>query len=373
MTARVRAEIDIAAIKYNMAAIRAFVGPKTDVMAVVKANAYGHGLEIVSQAAWDSGARCYGVTAIEEGASVRRLLPEAGICLLSPFLPGEDEGIVQNRLTPFISSLEQAERLSVECSRRSVSLEVHLEIDTGMGRSGLPPESALEAAGRIAALPGIRITGLATHFACGDSDPDFTRKQNQSLMRVLEELRRRGIRPEVIHDANSGALSTTPETFNSLVRPGLFLYGIRPKSLEPSSFRQLKPVLALKTRVALLKELPEGHAISYDRTHILTRPSLVATLPVGYGDGYPRELSNRGSVLIRGFRAPILGRVCMDMTVVDVTDLPGATVGDEAVLIGRQGSDEITVEQLAALINTTEHDITTRLTDRVARIPVHQG
>ncbi len=370
MTPSVWAEIDIAAIRDNLAAIRSFVGPSTDVMAVVKANAYGHGIGIVSRAAWEAGARWFGVGTVQEGAYVRGELTDSHICLFSPFLAGEESEIVRARLIPLLSSEEQAERLSAECRNQSADIEVHLEIDTGMGRSGMQPSVAVSQAERIVGLPGIRITGAATHFPCGDTDAEFSRDQARQLATLESDLRERGIRLDVIHAANSGGTLLAPEARLSLVRPGLLMYGIHPVAIGHERLPGVRPALSLKTRVALIRELPAGHTISYGRTHVLSRPSRVATLPVGYGDGYPRELSNRGGVLIRGKRAPILGRVCMDMTVVDVTEVPDAEVGDESVLIGYQEALRITAEEIAESIGTTEHDVTTRLTERVTRVPV---
>ena len=372
MTPRVWAEIDIAAIRENLAAIRSFVGPSTEVMAVVKANAYGHGIGIVCQAAREAGTRWFGVGTVQEGVFVRGEIPDSHICLFSPFLAGEEPDLVRNRLIPLLSSEEQADRLSTECRNQNAEIDVHLEIDTGMGRSGIQPFAALSLAGRIVGLPGIRLTGASTHFPCGDTDPEFTRGQARVLATLVSDLCDRGIRLEMIHAANSGGTIHAPEARLNLVRPGLLMYGIRPIAIGRDLSPTVRPALSLKTRVALIRELTAGHTISYGRTHVLSKPSRVATLPVGYGDGYPRELSNRGAVLIWGKRAPILGRVCMDMTVVDVTEIPDADVGDEAVLIGSQGGASISAEDVARDIGTTEHDVTTRLSERVTRVPIGQ-
>jgi alanine racemase len=371
MTARVWAEIDVAAIKSNLAAIRSFNGPQTDVMAVVKANAYGHGLEIVANAAWESGTRWFGVATVSEGVEVRYLLPESWVCLFPPFCPGEEAEIVRSDLIPLISSQEQAERLSVANDSQREPLSVHLEVDTGMGRSGILPSGALALAQSIAQNPRLMLGGIATHFAAGDTDPSFTRRQADELNKVVGLLSGEGIDPGVIHAANSGGMILASESRFNLVRPGLLMYGILPIALNETLIPDLSPALVLKTCVSLIRDLPKGHSISYGRTHQLSRDSRVATLPVGYGDGYPRDLSNQGAALISGQRAPILGRVCMDITVVDITDIPGVSEGDEAVLIGAQGNYRIRTEDIARLIGTTEHDVTTRLTERVPRIPVN--
>ena len=368
MTARVWAEIDIAAIRDNLAAIRSYVGPQTDVMAVVKANAYGHGLDIVTRAAGEAGAGWFGVATVAEGAAVRRILPDSSICLFAPFLGGEEEEIVRAGITPLLSSEREAALLSAECERQSASVDVHIEIDTGMGRSGTLPEEASKLASAVQQYPRLRLSGVATHLPSGDTDPEFTAAQVRAISDVVERLTHEGARLEVIHAANSGGTITAPAGRFNLIRPGLLMYGIRPIAVPAAQIPEVRPLLSLKTTVALIRRLPEGRSISYARTHILTRPSIVATLPVGYGDGYPRELSNRGHTLIGSQRAPILGRVCMDMTVVDITEIDGVREGDEVVLIGGQGTESIRTEEIAELIGTTEHDVTTRLTERVTRV-----
>jgi len=365
---RLQAVIDLGAIRRNVASLRAVGGPGVALMPAVKADAYGHGLEPVSRALAEAGVEWLGVATVEEGARARRTVPAARVCLLSPFLPPDAPEVLRLGLVPLLSTWEQARSLEDAAARAGAVAEAHLEIDTGMGRSGVPAGEAGEAAARLAGLPHIRITGAATHFACAETDPEFTARQASLFDRLLESLRAAGLPVETVHAANSAALLARVRSRDRLARPGLMVYGISPFGLRAAPDVEVRPALTLRTRVALVRSLPAGHPISYGATCRLARPSRVATLPVGYGDGYPRALSGRGCVLLQGRRAPILGRVCMDMMVVDATDVPGAAPGDEAVLIGTQGGEQIRAEELAALAETTEHAITTCLTSRVERV-----
>ena len=370
MKPRVWAEVDLSAIRQNVDAIRAHVGLRVDVMPIVKADAYGHGAVEVARAALSAGSEWLGVASAAEGAALRKTLTNGSICLLSPFEPEDAEEIVANRLTASISDLEGAKALSVAAQKQRTGARVHLKVDTGMGRQGALPEQADRIAAIVGRMPSIMITGLFTHFACADDDPEFTAHQ----LSVFEQVRQRVAATDTLvkpsHCAASSALLRYPQSRLDLVRPGLLIYGIEPPVPKEVSIPPLRPALSLKARVVQVRTLPAGHGVSYGRTHILTRPSRLAVLPVGYGDGYPRALGNVGRVLINGASAPIVGRVCMDLTLVDVTDIPGVNVGTEAVLIGRQGSEKIRVEEIARLIQTTEHDVTTRLTPRVPRIYV---
>lgn len=373
MKPRVWAEVDLSAIRQNVDAIRSFVGLRVDVMPVVKADAYGHGAVEVARAALSAGADWLGVASVAEGAALRKVLPNGTVCLLSPFEAADADEIVAQRLTPAISDLDGARALSVAAQKQRTGVRVHMKVDTGMGRQGVMPELAERLASVVARMPSIVIEGLFTHFACADDDPEFTARQ----LAVFEDARQRVLatdtRLKPVHCAASAALLRYPEARLDLVRPGLLVYGIMPPIPAEVSVPPLRPAMTLRTRIVQVRNLPAGHGVSYARTRILTRPSRIAVLPVGYGDGYPRALSNIGRVLVNEAPAPIVGRVCMDMTLVDVTDIPGANVGSEVVLIGRQGAECIRVEEIAKLIDTTEHDVTTRLTPRVPRVYVASG
>jgi alanine racemase len=382
-TARAWAEVDLGAIRANVAALRTHLPFSIQLLAVVKADAYGHGLVPVARSAWEAGAAWLGVATVDEGSALRSAGIEAPIALLCAPLPEQAGAIVKHRLTAAVGDMTTLQALAAVAKHAKAGAEpaaIHLEIDTGMGRSGAQAEEALALWQAARAIGTLKVTGLATHFADADGpDTALTHRQEQQLRQVRAALERDGARFEVVHLSNSAGTLRFQAAGGNLIRPGLLLYGISPSlpaadESSSSERRQdthslaLRPALTLKARVATVRALPAGHPISYGATHRLTRASLVATVLIGYGDGYPRRLSNRGHLLLQGRRAPILGRVCMDQTVVDVTDIPGVAPGMEAVCIGAQGTDRIAVEEIATRIETTEHEITTCLTARIPRI-----
>jgi alanine racemase len=368
MESRVWAEIDLATVRHNVNAIRAHVGLRVDVMPVVKADGYGHGAAEVARAALEAGAEWLGVATVAEGVDLRALFPAAKICVFAPFQREECPEIVLNRLIPFLSDLEQARALSQTAQRLRAGAQVHLEVDTGMGRSGVLPEQAAQLANWIARMPAILITGLSTHFPSADEDPHFTLQQLRIFHQVRAAVEATDTRLSPVHCANSAALLRYPASRLDLVRPGLLTYGILPPVPPDTPIPPVRPALTLKTRIALVRKLPQGHTISYGRTYALPHPGRIATLPVGYGDGYPRALSNVGHVLVCGRKVPIVGRICMDVTMIDISNVPEAHAGAEVVLVGKQDEQEIRVEEIARLTQTTAHDVTTRLTARVPRI-----
>lgn len=368
MTNRVVAEIDLGAIRSNVSEICGFVGPRVAVMPVVKADAYGHGALEVARVALESGADWLGVATVEEGVTLRKAFSTVNIAVFAPFDYDDAETIVLHRLTTFLSDMEGAMALSRAGQKLRGGARVHLEVDTGMGRSGALPDMAIRITKQVARMPSIIICGLTTHFPSAEDNPDFSMTQLSQFLKTAESVKETDTQLQHLHCANSAALLRYPAARLNMVRPGLLTYGIVPEVPASTPMPLLRPALTLKTHVVLVRALPEGHTISYGKTHVLRRPSLVATLPVGYGDGYPRALGNYGEVLINGQRAPIIGRVCMDVTMVDVTEVPNVEQGTEVVLIGSQGIEQITVEELARSIQTTEHDITTRMTARVPRI-----
>ncbi len=368
MNSRIWTEVDLSAIRHNFGVIRSLVGMRTEVMPVVKANAYGHGLIEVSRALHSAGADWLCVANVADGVALRKVLPAVSICLLAPFLRDEAEAIVVNQLVPLLSTLDQARTLALTAHSLRSGVRAHIEVDTGMGRSGVLPEAAGRLAEQISRLPSILVTGLATHFSSAENNRAKTLQQLALFEESCKAVESTDTRLTILHAANSAALLQVPKSRLTAVRPGLLIYGILPAGSKENARIALQPALTLKATIALVRELPTGSTISYNETCTLTRPARVATLPVGYGDGYPRALSSSGSVLIHGRRAPILGRVCMDMTMVDVTAIPEAVPGSEAVLIGAQDGDRIRAEQLARLIGASEHEITTRIADRVPRM-----
>jgi alanine racemase len=370
-------EVDLNTIRANVDAIQKWIGPAQRIMTVVKADAYGHGLVPVAQTALEAGARWLGVATVEEGVTLREAGVSAPVCLLCPCALDEVSLLVEYGLTATIGDVATLDALGKTASKAAISafsaisaisragVQIHLDIDTGIGRSGAQPSDAVGLWQR-AVRAGLRVTGVATHFSDADNpDETLTGLQEIAFVQTLDALRHAGARFDWIHADNSPATLRCACPSANLVRPGLLLYGIAPFPSMPPLFH---PALALKARIATVRELSQGHPISYGATVRLTRPSRVATALIGYGDGYPRRLSNRGHMLVRGQRAPILGRVCMDQTVIDVTDIPEASAGDIAVCIGAQGAESLTVEEIALLIDTTPHEITTCLTARLPRL-----
>ncbi len=367
---RVWAEIDPDALRHNISLLTRHFAPAR-VLAVLKADAYGHGVAQIALLCAEGGLTDFGVATPAEGAALRPLLPpDAAVYLLGPALPSEAPAIVHYRLTLLLSSLEMGQALSKAAQAQNVTASAHLDLDTGIGRAGAQLSEAHTLLAALDALPNLSITGLATHFADADDNPADAQAQHSLFLDFLQTLGSR-TRSLLVHASNSpAALNLPPSAHHTLLRPGLLLYGIEP---TPGLFAErglpLRPVLSLRTRVSLCRFLPAGATISYGRTYTVPPGGgTYATLTVGYGDGYPRGLSNRGFVLIHGKRAPICGRVCMDQIVVDVSAVPNVQAGDVATLIGTDGNETVTAGELAALIPTTPHAITTGLTARVGRV-----
>lgn len=354
------AEIDREALRHNAGVAREKAGPSVDLLAVVKANAYGHGLEPVAEALAEE-VDLFGVANLEEAARIRSAIAQP-VMIMGPALPSEVAPIASAGFIPSISTAEEAEAFAKYGTPRR-PVEVNFKIDTGMGRMGAPEKNAVELFRKVSAFSGLKVHSVSTHLPVSDEDESFTRTQLRTFGDLLKQLR-----TEVPGDYKAHALQTlgtlafSEEPFE-IVRPGILFYGISPRAEFQSL---LRPAMTWKTRIALIRQMPEGHGISYGRTFITPKPMRVATLSAGYADGYPRHLSNRGaSVLVRGKRCPLLGRVTMDLMVVNVTDLPEASVGDEVVLMGRQGEAEIACAELAERAGTITWEITTRVGSRV--------
>jgi alanine racemase len=338
-------------------------------MAVVKANAYGHGAVAVARAALDAGADRLGVVCVDEGEELRRGGVGAPILVMGHTPVSQAERAVALALTLTVNSLELAEEIARHAIPRGFALPVHLKVETGLNRYGLPPEQLLPLAQSIRHLEGVDIEGLWTHFATGDeADKSYVRRQFRAFNVVAEQLPWIRLR----HVANTGTLLDMPELSLGMVRAGIGIYGCYPSG-EVSREVTLRPVLSLKSRVARLRRLESSESVSYGCTWSAQRPSVVALVMCGYGDGLRRALSNRGSVLIRGCRAPIVGRIAMDMCVADITDIPFVAVDDEVVIIGRQRDEEIAAEEVAALSETISYEILTGITARVPRVYRREG
>jgi len=342
-------------------------------MVTVKANGYGHGAVEVARAALEGGATRLAVHRTLEGVQLRQAGIAAPILVMGYTLPAESERVVRWNLTPTVNSQPQAEALSAVAMAAGRSLPIHVKVDTGMGRYGLLPEETLDFVRFLSQLPGLVLEVLYTHHSVADlADKTFTRHQFSVYMDVVKQLEAAGFTFPLKHVANSATTLDLPEMALDMVRCGIALYGLHPSAkVEPAV--PLRPALTLKSRLARVRTLPAGASISYGRTYITNEPTRVALVPVGYGDGYHRVISNRGAVLIHGQRAPIVGRVCMDQFVVNVSHIPGVQLHDEVVLVGRQGEGHIPAEEVARWAETINYEVTTSLLPRVVRIYLKGG
>jgi alanine racemase len=360
--------VDHAALRWNLRQIREKVGSGIKILSMVKANAYGHGATAAARTLAGAGGDAFGVATLEEGVELRQAGIRAPILVLAGAYADQLEEFLTHSLIPVVHDLDTTKRLEKALQQRGSTLNVHLKIDTGMGRLGLVAAETAEWVGEVKKLKAIRIAGVFSHFSHAESvEGDYTRQQLDIFNRVVDQLRAENIRPPLVHLANSAATIALPAAYFDMVRPGIMLYGVYPSPAMASQI-VLKPVLAWKTKILQLKKVPAGTSVSYGQTFITKRESLIATLPIGYADGYPRLLSNRGEVLIGGQRAAVAGRVCMDLTMIDVTDIRNVKQGDEVVLLGRQGDAEISADQIAAWANTISYEILTSIGARVPRI-----
>jgi alanine racemase len=362
------AEIDLDAIAFNIQAFRQHVGEKVALIAVVKANGYGHGAIPVAEAALAAGAERLAVHRMLEGVELRKAGIQAPILIMGYTPPDGAELAAAWQLTPSLMTIEFAQALSAWATASGLKIPVHIKIDSGMSRYGLLPAEVVGFLHSIASLPGIYLEGLFTHFATADwADQSFTRQQLSVFNDVRIATRQAGFEFPLVHAANSAAMLKLPEAHLDAVRPGIAMYGLAPSNEWAPPF-EIRPALALKSLVSRVRLLPAGAGVSYGRTYITSQPTVAALVPVGYGDGFHRILSNKGSVLIRGRRAPILGRVCMDQFVVDVSGIPEVQQDDEVVLVGQQGQARIRAEEVALLAGTLNYEVTTSLLPRVARL-----
>ena len=365
------ATVDLTALAHNVSEFRRRLSPGCNIMAIVKANAYGHGAVDVARALLKQGIARVAVVSVDEGIALRSAGINAPIVLLGPLFPEHIEDVLAHQLTPVISDRTVIEPLAKAAARLASPYPIHVKVETGMGRLGLSADEALQVLTTHRLPASLQLEGLMTHLADADGETrDQTDRQLRQFHRVLDGLTAHGIRVPLVHAANSGAAVRCPDAQFSLVRPGIMLYGYHtlPASVPAPD---LKPVLSLRTHVAQIRTVPVGGSVSYNATFIAKRPTRVGILPIGYADGFNRRLSNRGEVLVQGRRARVIGLVCMDMVMIDVTDIPSAAVGDDAVIIGRQGTDEITANEVAAWLGTISYEVLCSIGPRVPRI--YQG
>jgi len=362
-------EIDLAALDRNVGRIKAALPSGIRYVAVVKANAYGHGMPEVVSRLLQAGIDRFAVANVEEAGQLREIGPQSEILVLSPALPEEWARAIELGLDLTLSSIAEAEGLSALAASRGTTARVHLKVDTGMGRAGVWHDEAEALLSRILALPGLGLRGLYTHFAHADGDPALTAEQRRRFAAILGKVPADIRARLMVHADNSSGLDTfSAESAVNAVRVGLLQYGLPP---HPGSFLDRirpEPMLGFHARVVLVKRLPAGATISYGATRRLTRDSRVALVSAGYGDGIPTAASNRGQLLIRGHRCPILGRVTMDQTIVDVTDLSEAAVGDIATIVGYQGGERITVDAFCGWADCIPWEALCSLTQRVRRV-----
>jgi len=361
------AEIDLGAILYNLRQIRNRVDKDIKIMAIVKADAYGHGMKEVSQAVARKGIDYFGVVSLDEARTLREAGIKKNIIVLGAILPEEVEGVLRFNVIQTVSDLAIARLLSQLAQSKKRIIKVHAKIDTGMGRLGVWHKDAVNFVKKLASLKNIKVDGIFTHFPSAEDDKVFTRNQLRDFKSLIEELLRHGIDIPIKHTSNSMAVIDFKDSHMNMVRPGLIMYGLHPRSDLAKKLR-LRPALKLKTKVVYVKPVSRGRSISYGRTYVTKKDTNIATIPVGYGDGYSRDLSNRGHVLIKGRRLPIVGRVCMDMSMVDAGRSRTVKPGDDVVLIGKQGKDAVTVEEIARLSNTIPYEVVCNIGRRVPRI-----
>jgi alanine racemase len=368
---RTWAEVSLAVLRENFRAIQQHVGENVTVCAVVKADAYGHGAIECARALASAGAPWLGVTGAEEGLALRSAGIKARLLLMTGIWKGEEELVVAHHLTPTVWEPWHLQLLEKAAGKQQALLPVHLKVDTGMNRLGAPKEALPALCATLSVCQHLRLEGVSTHFA-SVLDAEKTRQQATLFEECLAILHGEGLWPALIHMANSAAISGQPETWRTMVRPGIALYGYSTSLTRDGQAAEIvprvHPVLSWKTRAITLKEVAAGQAIGYGGTFVAQKRCRIAVLPVGYADGFHRLLSNRGRVVVRGEYAPVAGRVSMDLTTVDITHIPGVEVGDEVVLIGENGGKRIDASDHARLCKTIPYEILCSLSERVPRV-----
>jgi alanine racemase len=365
-------EVDLDRLGANLRAIRDLIGAGREILLVVKADAYGHGAVEIAEAAAHEGVSHLGVATLHEGIQLRRAGCALPIIALSPLLPSEIEEAVANDLSPSVADAAFARALSAAAVAAGRAVRCHVEVDTGMGRTGVHLDEAEGFIETLASLPGIRLASVYTHFPDADAeDLAFTRGQVERFAALLERLRARALMPPRAHAANSAGTVNVPEAYLDWVRVGLIAYGQQP----PNATRELPlaPVMSFKSRLVQIRDMPAGASVSYGRTFVTERPMRMGVVAVGYGHGYSWLLSNRGRMLVGGRSVTIVGRVTMDLTMVDLEPVPDAAVGDEVVLFGEQGDATLPLEEVARLSETLPYEIMCTIGKRVARIFVRGG
>ena len=373
------AEINLKAFKHNLQNLRAITEPATGIMAVIKADAYGHGAIPCAKAAIETGVEYLGAGIIEEGIELRENNITEPILILGSIFPDEVADLVRHNFATILCTPHLAQALAKEAEKQGKTVNVHIKVDTGMNRLGVLPENLLPLIKTISNLPALKLEALSTHFSSADDeDKSITTQQIELFQKTLIELQEAGVTmPPLTHLANTSALLRFPESRSKMVRPGLILYGALPSPVlnsvaqevcQKENLKNFQPVMQWKSKIILLKSVQKGQPLSYSRKHFTQKNSLIATLPIGYADGLHRNLSNNMEVLVKGKRAPQVGTICMDMILIDVTEVSDVHIGDEVVIFGKQGEEEILVEELARKSNTIPYEILCNVGKRVLRI-----
>lgn len=369
------AEIDLAAFRHNMDAVKKLVNGKSSIIAVVKGDAYGHGAEVIAPEALKCGAEYLAVARLNEAVSLRKSGITAPLLLFGQSLPVYADEYIKYNLTVSVHSFDAAEALSREAVKSGSTIPVHVKADTGMGRLGMTEDSAdaADIIRRIGDLPGVKVEGVYSHFANADcADKSHAEMQLNRFLEIKEKVLSCFSRAPLFHIANSAAVMELPESHLDMVRPGIMLYGLYPSSEMDRDKTELKPVMSLKSQINQIKHVGPGFTVSYGSTHVTEKASVIATVPAGYADGYSRLLSSRGEMLVKGKRAPIIGRVCMDLTMLDVSHIPDAREGDEVVLFGAQGDEFLSADEIADITGTISYEVVSAITSRVPRVYVNR-
>lgn len=360
-------EIDLSNIAYNIDLIKRKVSP-AQIMAVVKANAYGHGAVKVAQTALKNGASYLAVALVEEGLELRESGITSPVLVFGGELENQIKDFLDTGLEITVFSRRFAELLSRAAVKKNCKVNVHVKVDTGMGRVGVPWQESLDFICDIYSLKGLEIKGIYTHFATSDEkDKAFALAQLDRFHQVLDWLRQHNIRIPLVHAANSGAIIDMPYSYFNIVRPGIMMYGYYPSD-ETTESIPVKPAMTFKSKISYIKEVQRGTPVSYGRTYVTKNATRIATLPVGYADGYNRLLSNKAKVIIRGTLFPVVGRVCMDQILIDLGDNRDIQEGDEVILFGSQGDAEFSVKEICEILNTIPYEVCCWISKRVPRL-----
>ena len=372
---RIHARIDLDALKYNVDSIKKCKSNDARLMGVIKAGAYGHGSDMIAHELEDMGFDWFAVATADEGIELRNFGITKPILVLGYSHAYQYDEMIRFNITPTIYSYEMAQNFNQAAREAGITADIHIKIDTGMSRIGfLTEESSVEVIKKIHSLPNLNIQGMFTHFACADTrDQEHVRHQIERFHWMIGRMKEEGITIELLHCSNSASIMTLPSEHMNMVRAGIILYGLYPSDEVEKECLPLKPVMSIHSHVIHLKEVGAGVTVGYGATYTTKERTRIATIPVGYADGYPRALSNKASVLIRGKRAPIIGRVCMDQFMVDVTDIPKASLGDDVIIVGRDQTESISVEELSEMAGSFNYEFVCDVSWRVPRVYYKDG